>query len=59
MFGQGGLSAAVMAENGHKGALFNGDIHAIQNDGGDALLGGVGEAEIYGFNDFGHVVTSQ
>ena len=51
VLGQGGLAAAVVAQNGHKGALFNIQLDAVQHDGGHPLGGDIGEAHVLRFDD--------
>ena len=59
MLGQGGLSAAIVAQNGHKGAFLNIQTDAAQHNGGHSFSGDVGEAHILGGNDgFAHSNTS-
>ena len=51
VLGQGGLAATVVAQNGHEGALFNVEVHAVQHGGGDTLGGDVGKTHPLGLND--------
>ena len=45
------FAAAVVAQNSHKSALLDGQVHPVQHNGGDALGGGVGEAESFRADD--------
>ena len=51
VLGEGGFAAAVVAQNSHKSALLDGQVHPVQHNGGDALGGGVGEAESFRADD--------
>ena len=54
VLGQSRFPAAVVAQDGHEGALFNGQGHSVQHHRGDALGGGVGEVKIIGTDNGGH-----
>ena len=52
MLGQGGLTRAVVAQDSHEGAGLNLQIHPVQDGFGlPVVLGGVGEVEVFGFQN--------
>ena len=51
MLGQGGLAAAVVAQHCHEGALLNAQRDPVQHDGGHALSGDIGEADVLRMDD--------
>ena len=51
VLGQGGLSAAVVTQHGHKGPLLDVQVHAVQHHRGHALRRGVGKAQALCFDD--------
>ena len=51
MLGQGGLTAAVVAQHCHEGAFLNAQRDPVQHDGSHALGGDIGEADVLRVDD--------
>ena len=51
MFGKGGFTRAVVAQNRHEGAGFNGQIHMIQYRRCHPFGGGIPEGQVLGVKD--------
>ncbi len=59
MLGQGGLAGAVVAQNGCKAALPDGQVHPVQGGHGVlSLVGGIGKGQMFCSNNITHVSSS-